>query len=215
MLLSEGSNQVISISEIWSNWCMKLQSQGHLYFKKTEKWSWLSQAHYSDISNMQLCAGANATLTWMKGWASVQPQCMWCSEVFAMPSRANVVRKWKKQEEIERHISSLDLISFLVTFVFLEWKWGDSVFGQQQKLRKSHIGKHFNQDGIGENHWINYDIGKGLTKRSTLKSTGRKYYEAEMQVISNVSQELLFKSANLGWYLHQLSWHRSQGNPKD
>lgn len=40
VLLSEGRNKVIFISEIWNNWCMKLQSQEHLCFKKTVKWSW-------------------------------------------------------------------------------------------------------------------------------------------------------------------------------
>lgn len=57
VLLSEGRDQVIFISEIWNNWCMKLQSQEHLCFKKTVKWSWFFQAHYSDICNIQLCAG--------------------------------------------------------------------------------------------------------------------------------------------------------------
>lgn len=96
VLLSEGKDQVIFISEIWNNWCMKLQSQEHLCFEKTVKWSWFFQAHYSDICNIQLCAGANAALTWMKGWASVQPQGMWCPEAFSMPASANGVRKWKK-----------------------------------------------------------------------------------------------------------------------
>lgn len=95
VLLSEGRKQVIFISEIWNNWCMKLQSQEHLCFKKTVKWSWFFQAHYSDICNIQLCAGANATLTCMKGWASVQPQGMWCPEAFSMPASANGVRKLK------------------------------------------------------------------------------------------------------------------------
>lgn len=96
MLLSEGRDQVIFISEIWNNWCMKLQTQEHLYFKKTVKWSWVFQAHYSDICNIQFRAGANATLTWMKGWTSVQSRCMWCPEAFSMPASANGVREGKK-----------------------------------------------------------------------------------------------------------------------
>lgn len=114
MILSEGRDQVISISEIWDNWCMKLQTQEHLYFKKTVKWSWLFQAHYADISNVRFCSGVNATLTWKNGWASVQPQCMRCPEAFSMPASANGVRKWKKQKEIERCISNLDWTSLFV-----------------------------------------------------------------------------------------------------
>lgn len=101
MILSEGKDQVISNSEIWNNWCMKLQTQEHLYFKKTVKWSWLFQAHYADISNIRLYSGVNATLTWMKGWASVQTQGMRCPEAFSLPASANGVRKWKKQKETE------------------------------------------------------------------------------------------------------------------